>query len=127
MECETPRIHGKSVTLIANKILHVSPFFPVDGHYRLRLRVDDRVVKLAMRYLISGRPALTATLRGTRERLTDWKIAASLVRSRQYPFRPIISIHIEALKLWLKKLPFYKRPDPPKRWSRAKILMRQSK
>ena len=111
---------GKSVTLIADKILHVSPFFPVDGLYRLRLRVDDRFVKLAMRYFISGRPALTATLRGTRERLTDWKIAASLLRTLQFPFRPIISIHIEALKLWLKKVPFYKRPDPPGRWSRTK-------
>jgi hypothetical protein len=111
---------GKSVTMIADKILHVSPFFPLDGTYRLRLRVDNRFIKLAMRYFITGRPALTATLRGTRERLTDWTIAASLVRTYQFPFRPIISIHIEAVKLWLKKVPFYKRPDPPERWSRAK-------
>ncbi len=112
--------NGKSVSLIAKKTLHVSPFFPVDGFYRLRLRVDDKAIKLAMRYFISDRPALTATLRGTRERLTDWTITASLVSTRQFPFRPIISIHVEALKLWLKKLPFYKRPDPPERWSRAK-------
>lgn len=111
---------GKSVTMIADKILHVSPFFPLDGFYRLRLRVDNRFIKLAMRYFIAGRPALTATLRGTCERLTDWAIVASLVKTCQYPFRPIISIHIEALKLWLKKVPFYKRPEPPALWSRAK-------
>jgi DUF1365 family protein len=42
------------------------------------------------------------------------------VTAGQIPFRPIISIHFEALKLWLKKVPFYPRSVPPARWSRTK-------
>jgi DUF1365 family protein len=75
---------------------------------------------LAMRYLIDGRPALTATLRGTRYRLANRNLFQSLVKAGQFPFRPIISIHFEALKLWLKKVPFYPRPVPPAKWSRTK-------
>jgi len=106
--------------LEADKIFHVSPFFPVEGCYRLRLRLDARSIKLAMRYLIADRPALTATMRGTRMRLGTGTLLYSLFAARQFPFRPIISIHFEALKLWLKKLPFFPRPIPPTRWSRAK-------
>ncbi len=107
-------------TLEAEKILHVSPFFPLKGRYRLRLRMGDGAVSLAMRYLIDDRPALTATLRGTRNKLTNHSLFRSLVTAGQIPFRPIISIHFEALKLWLKKVPFYPRPVPPARWSRTK-------
>jgi len=110
----------RSATLEAEKIFHVSPFFPVEGRYRLRLRLDNGVVRLAMRYLIADRPALTATMRGTRIKLATRSLFHSLFAARQFPFRPIISIHFEALKLWLKKVPFYPRPVPPTRWSRAK-------
>ena len=107
-------------TLEAKKIFHVSPFFPVEGRYRLRLRLEAGTVKLAMRYLIAGRPALTATLRGRRKKLETGSVFHSLLAARQFPFRPIISIHFEALKLWLKKVPFFPRPVPPSSWSRAK-------
>jgi len=107
-------------TLEAEKLMHVSPFFPLKGRYRLRLRMDDGAISLAMRYLIDDRPALTATLRGIRHKLANRPLFQSLLTTGQFPFRPIISIHFEALKLWLKKVPFYPRPVSPSRWSRAK-------
>ena len=74
-------------TLEAEKILHVSPFFPLKGHYRLRLRMDDGAISLAMRYLIDDRPALTATLRGTRRRLANRHLFQSLVKTRTISFQ----------------------------------------
>ena len=82
--------------------------------------MDDGAISLAMRYLIDDRPALTATLRGTRRRLANRHLFQSLVKTRQFPFRPIISIHFEAFKLWLKKVPFYPMPVPPSKLSRTK-------
>ena len=109
-----------NATLEADKVFHVSPFFPVDGVYRLQLKVGVDSLKLGMRYLIAGKPALTATLRGTRQKLNSKSIILSLLLTRQLPFGPILSIHFEAIKLWFKKVPFYKRPDPPVCWSSAK-------
>ena len=113
---------GADTVLEATKIFHVSPFFPVAGEYRLRISADaqsDRV-QLLMRYTMDGVASLTATLRGKRETLTNLSVVRSLLATRQWPLRPLVSIHVEAVRLWLKKVPFYSRPEPPQPWSRAR-------
>ncbi len=112
---------GKACLLKANKILHVSPFFPVEGEYRLSIRHDHTSMRLAMRYIISSKPALTATMRGKFVALNSSNVIKSLRQTGQWPMRPWLSIHIEAIKLWIKKIPFYKRPDQPtSAWSPAR-------
>ena len=99
--------------LEVRKIFHVSPFFPVLGKYRLHVRHDDTRIKLAMRYIINGRPALTATMRGKLLPLTSRSLLRCLWLAGQWPLRTLAAIHIEAIKLWKKKLKFYRRPEPP--------------
>ena len=107
--------------LEAQKIFHVSPFFPVAGTYRLHIRHDDSRIRLAMRYLIDLKPALTATMRGTLLPLDSQSVFKGLWQAGQWPLRPLVSIHVEAVKLWMKKLQFYKRPAPPESdWSQAR-------
>ena len=108
--------------LQAAKLFHVSPFFPVEGEYRLRIRAGDphAPVRLLIRYLSKGTAQLTATLRGSPEPMTTWSIVSSLFKTGQWPLRPLVSIHFEAVKLWIKKVPFYRRPDPPAAWSKAR-------
>ena len=112
---------GRNTVLQAAKIFHVSPFFPVTGDYRLRISADEqrRRVQVLMRYSADGATRLTATLRGTRERLTNLSVVRALLATGQWPLRPLVSIHVEAVRLWLKKVPFHGRPPPPQPWSRA--------
>jgi len=111
---------GKSCCLQAQKIFHVSPFFPVAGEYRLLMRHDRTRMRLVMRYMIGAKAALTATMRGKLIELDSAAILKCLWQTGQWPLRPWVSIHSEAVKLWIKKIQFYKRPDPPKSaWSRA--------
>ena len=116
------RADGDASMIEVDKIFHVSPFFPVEGGYRLRVRASDAdgQVAVLMRYTASGEPRLTATLRGRREKLTTLSVAKSLLMTGQWPLRPLVSIHVEALRLWLKKVPFFSRPAPPQPWSRAR-------
>ena len=112
--------NGHSI-LEAQKIFHVSPFFPVTGSYRLHIRHDQAHINLVMRYLIGAKPALTATMRGVLAPLGNRSLWAALCHTRQWPLRPLLSIHVEAAKLWMKNLRFYKRPTPPASpWSRAR-------
>lgn len=105
----------------ASKVFHVSPFFPVEGGYKLKLRQDGDRINLAIRYNIKNKPALTATLRGNIKPLTSRAILGILIGMRLWPMRPLFSIHWEALKLWRKKVRFYRRPDPPgMNWSMAR-------
>ena len=117
---------GPSI-LEAKKIFHVSPFFPVSGSYRLHLRHDKSHIKIAMRYLIGTKPALTATMRGGIVQLSSRSLLTGLWRTGQWPLRPLLSIHVEAAKLWMKKLQFYKRPTPPASpWSQARNSLHRS-
>jgi len=111
--------------LLAQKIFHVSPFFPVEGEYRLWFQADpgDTRVRMLMRYSAGGAPRLTATLRGTREKLTNSGVIRALLATGQWPLRPLVSIHVEALRLWMKRVSFYARPAPPTAaWSRARDI-----
>ena len=44
-------------------MMHVSPFFEMEGHYLLSVRQSDERYNLLIRYDKKGKPALTATLR----------------------------------------------------------------
>ena len=113
--------------LQARKIFHVSPFFPVSGEYRLRIHARDGgdQVRVLMRYSNEGTARLTATLRGTRERLTNSAVVRAIAATGQWPLRPLISIHVEAVRLWCKRAPFHGRPEPPNSWSRANDVGRR--
>jgi DUF1365 family protein len=60
-------------------------------------------------------------MRGTLLPLDSRSVFKGLWQAGQWPLRPLVSIHVEAVKLWMKKLQFYKRPAPPESgWSQAR-------
>lgn len=97
----------------AKKIFHVSPFFDVTGDYQLLHRQKNNQYSLIIRYRIEGALALTATLRGTIVSLTSASILTSLFKTKQWPMRPWFAIHVEAVKLFVKKLRYFSKPTAP--------------
>jgi len=114
----------RATVLEAEKIFHVSPFFDVDGEYRLMFRKHEEKgeFRVLMRYASGGEPRLTATMRGERRPLGDMALLRALAVTRQWPMRPLVSIHFEALRLWLKGATYFKRPSPPQAVSKARNL-----
>ncbi len=104
---------NKDKKQFALKKLHVSPFFPTDGEYILFYKRKKNSFSLIVRYLRNNKPALTATMRGSFSPLTTCEILKHIIANRQFPLRPLLSIHFEALKLFLKKCIYYSRPTPP--------------
>ena len=82
--------------------MHVSPFFPTDGEYILSYKKRKDTFSLIVRYFRNNKPALTATMRGNFSQLSSIEILKHIIVNRQFPLRPLISIHFEALKLFLK-------------------------
>ena len=97
----------------AKKIFHVSPFFDVTGDYQLLHRQKNDHYSLIIRYRIKGALALTATLRGTIISLTSTSILTSLIKTKQWPMRPWFAIHVEAVKLFFKRLRYVSKPTAP--------------
>ncbi|ALO98711.1 hypothetical protein SHL15_7714 [Streptomyces hygroscopicus subsp. limoneus] len=94
----------------ADKELYVSPFFPVDGAYRMRLPVPGDRLDLTVHLDRPGGRALTATVRGTRRPAT----AAALLRlALRHPLSTLAvsaAIHFHGVRLYLRGLPVQPRP-----------------
>ncbi|WGH77672.1 DUF1365 domain-containing protein [Jannaschia ovalis] len=99
-------------SLKAKKLMHVSPFQPVEGGYvfnfdiaadRIAIRIDYRV----------GNGRLLATLTGPRRPLTNRGLIGAALRRPFGTRRVLALIHWQALRLWWKGARFRNRPEPP--------------
>ncbi len=104
---------ARSDQLHATKLMHVSPFQPVEGDYTFRFDITDDRIGVWIDY---GRAAggLIATLTGKREPLSNASILRSLFRRPLGARRVLALIHWQALKLWIKGALFRDRPTPPR-------------
>jgi uncharacterized protein len=107
-----------AVTATARKRLHVSPFLPVDGlTYRFTIRapgvpVGDRAL-VHMEVVDADGVVLDATQQVALVPFTSRRVLGLLLR---YPFvslRTLLWIHVHALLIWRKRVPFHRRPEPP--------------
>ncbi len=102
-------------TLHANKVFHVSPFCAVEGAYRFRFMVSgDRQRTVArIDYDDAQGPLITTSVSGTLQPLNTTSARQALMRHPAMTLGVVGRIHWQALKLWLKKVPFFRKPAPP--------------
>ncbi len=93
------------------KRLHVSPFFGLDYAYEYAFSQPGEEVWVRMHVRDgAGRRPLTAVLHGQRRELTNRRLLALLLRYPLQPLQVIALIHFEAVRLWLKRVPFHHKP-----------------
>ena len=102
----------RETALEARKLMHVSPFRPVEGRYTFRFDIRPERIGIWIDYRAAdGR--LLATLTGPRRPLTTGALLGAMLR-RPFGSRRVLGlIHWQALKLWWKGAPFRDRPAPP--------------
>ena len=93
-----------------DKRLHVSPFMPMDQSYTWWF--SDPGPKLSVRMDVheTGNRDFHATLTAARRPLTGASLRSVLVRYPLMPLRVISLIHWQALRLWVKRMRFYRKP-----------------
>jgi DUF1365 family protein len=99
--------------LMAQKLLHVSPFQPVEGGYEFRFDIREDRIGIWIDYT-RGEGGLIATLTGRRVPLTNRGIVGVALRRPFGTRRVMALIHWQALKLWLKKARFRSQPEAPR-------------
>ena len=93
------------------KAMHVSPFMPMDIDYDWRFSAPADALSVHMQNLRQGAKLFDATLTLTRTEITGASLARVLVTYPWMTVKVMVAIHWQALKLWLKRVPFLVHPD----------------
>lgn len=104
----------KAETLAAQKLMHVSPFQPVEGGYVFRFDIQPDSIGVWIDYARDG-GGLIATLTGQRKPITNAAIIKAALRRPFGSRRVLALIHWQAIKLWAKGATFRSRPKPPEK------------
>jgi DUF1365 family protein len=99
----------------ARKVFHVSPFCPVEGGYRFRFMLTpDRLRTVArIDYDDAQGPLIETSVSGALEPLNARSVQRALWSYPAMTLGVVVRIHWQALKLWMKKTPFFRKPVPP--------------
>lgn len=109
---DTPRFGAE---LGADKVFHVSPFGAVDGAYRFRFMVTPGLERTVARvdWHDAHGPVLQTSVSG---RLEPVSVRSLRRAAWGYPLMTLAlvgRIHWQALQLWRKRVPFFRKPAPP--------------
>ena len=107
-----------TVRATTSKRLHVSPFLPVDGHtYRFIIQPPGAPPRqralVHMEVDDAEGTVLDATQRARLVPFTSKQLRRLLMRYPVVSLRSVLAIHLQAVRLWNKRVSFHRRPTPP--------------
>lgn len=95
------------------KHLHVSPFCHLQGEYHFRFRLGDTTHCTCIDYHDNNGLLLKTSVSGRALPLTERALIAALLRFPLLGFGIVARIYWQALRLWLKGVPFFRKPPAP--------------
>jgi DUF1365 family protein len=106
------------IELAAAKVFHVSPFCRVEGRYRFRFEQEtqaDGEMRHRARIDYDDRdgPLLLTSIAGSTRAPTTAALLSVFLRLPAMTLVVQLRIHWQALRLWLRKVPFFPKPLPP--------------
>jgi DUF1365 family protein len=102
---------GNSFHIRVPKNYYVSPFSPLDVAFDFRFKNPEQSLHIAIDNYQGDQKTLISTLTGKRTELTTSNLARLTLAFPLVTLKIIFLIHWEALRLWLKGIPFIMKED----------------
>ena len=93
-----------------HKLMHVSPFNPMDMTYLWCSNNPQRMLSLNLETECGGEVHMDATMALKRREISGASLAAVLMQHPWMTAKVALAIYWQALKLWVKRNPFYDHP-----------------
>ncbi len=95
------------------KFFYVSPFIDLDATFDFNLHLPGERLHIAIDDYHDGRKFFLSAVTGVRKPISDARLLWYVVRFPFITLQVIGLIHWQALKLYLKRLPYLKKTDKP--------------
>lgn len=96
------------------KHFHVSPFLNIEGHYEFTFENHSDISSVQIDYFRANQEkALITKIYLKKEDIGSYSSAKILLKYGWMTPLVILRIHYLAFKLWIRRIPFYRRPQPP--------------
>lgn len=92
------------------KAFHVSPFQPMSYHYRWFFSLPQETLSVHMENYDEEAKVFDATLQLRRQAISSASLARALLVYPLITLKVTMAIYYQALRLWLKRTPFYNHP-----------------
>ena len=112
-ESRTETAKGSTFTLRLPKYFYVSPFTDIDVAFDFTLRTPNEKLSVQIDDFDAGQRTLTSLLNGTAQPLTDARLVWFSIKYPLITLKIISLIHWHALKLYLKKIPWFAKAARP--------------
>lgn len=106
---------GAAETLTARKVFHVSPFIARGGTYRFQFMASDDAANFRIDYGDEAGPLLATAMAGSARAFDSRNLLRALLLYPWFTLAVVAKIHWQALKLWLKRVPFVRKPEAPRK------------
>ena len=96
-----------------DKAMYVSPFTPMDSSYAFNIVPPGNDICVSIQQSDSDGPLLNASFTGKYATLNAPNLRRAILRHPLMTIKVIAGIHLEALKLWRKGVPFFRHTPQP--------------